>query len=195
VGRLCQLRCNACDKDAFLSAFRKPMLRCVGPPHGGACPHNFNVDVTCARAYVTLGELHLDHKQDLVVTRRATCGCRQALAALPRPPAHVGRLRRRHAAVPPALLGARGAAMLRFRFTSVAARAYPPRGPFPVCVDNSPLDPLRSRGLRWHVWMVARRVQWSPAVSAGYRSGHAHGSTRRYLSSDETGQSARAQSS
>ena len=38
------------------------------PPHGGACPRNFNIDVTCARAYVTLGELHLDHEQDLVVT-------------------------------------------------------------------------------------------------------------------------------
>jgi hypothetical protein len=59
---------NACDKDAFLSAFRKPILRCVGPPHGGACPRYFNIDVTCARAYVTLGELHLDHEQDLVVT-------------------------------------------------------------------------------------------------------------------------------
>ena len=58
---------NACYKDALLSAFRKPILRCVGPPHGGVCPRNFHVDLTCARAfYATLGELHLDHKQDLV---------------------------------------------------------------------------------------------------------------------------------
>jgi hypothetical protein len=45
---------NACYKDAFVSAFRKPILRCVGPPHGGACPHHFRVDVTCARAFTTL---------------------------------------------------------------------------------------------------------------------------------------------
>ena len=57
---------NACYKDALLSAFRKPILRCVAPPHGGVCPHNFHVDLTCARAYATLGELHLDHEQDLV---------------------------------------------------------------------------------------------------------------------------------
>jgi len=51
---------NACYKDAFfLSAFRKPILRCVGIPHGGECPRNFHVDLTCARAYATLGELHL----------------------------------------------------------------------------------------------------------------------------------------
>jgi hypothetical protein len=31
--------------------------------HGGACPRDSNVDVTCVRAYVTLGELHLDHEQ------------------------------------------------------------------------------------------------------------------------------------
>jgi hypothetical protein len=43
---------NACYKDAF-GPFRKPILRCVGPPHGGACPHHFRVDVTCARAYTT----------------------------------------------------------------------------------------------------------------------------------------------
>ena len=59
---------NACKEDAFSSAFPKPVLRCVGPPHGGACPHNFRVDLTSARAYATLGELHLDHEQDLVVT-------------------------------------------------------------------------------------------------------------------------------
>ena len=40
---------NACYKDAFLSAFPKPVLRCVPPPHGGACPHNFRVDLTCER--------------------------------------------------------------------------------------------------------------------------------------------------
>ena len=41
---------NACYKDAFLSAFPKPVLRCVPPPNCGACPHNFRVDLTCARA-------------------------------------------------------------------------------------------------------------------------------------------------
>ncbi len=72
---------NACYEDAFLSAFPKPVLRCVGPPHGGACPHNFRVDSTCARAYLyaTLGELHLDYEQDLVVTCDMWL---QALAAL-----------------------------------------------------------------------------------------------------------------
>ena len=74
---------NTCSKDAFLSAFRKPLLRCVGPPHGGACPRNSYVDLTCARAYATLGELHLDHEQDLVVTCDMWV---QALAALPRAP-------------------------------------------------------------------------------------------------------------
>ena len=75
---------NACKEDAFSSAFPKPLLRCVGPPHGGACPHNFRVDLTSARAYATLGELHLDHEQDLVVTCDMWV---QALAALPRAPA------------------------------------------------------------------------------------------------------------
>ena len=37
-----------------ISALRKPILRFVPPPHGGACPHHFRVDVTCARAYTTL---------------------------------------------------------------------------------------------------------------------------------------------
>ena len=32
------------------SAFPKPALRCVAPPHCSACPHNFRVDLTCARA-------------------------------------------------------------------------------------------------------------------------------------------------
>ena len=41
---------NACYEDAFLSAFPKPVLRCVGLPNGGTCPHNFCVDLTCARA-------------------------------------------------------------------------------------------------------------------------------------------------
>ena len=76
---------NACKEDAFSSAFPKPVLRCVGPPHGGACPHNFRVDLTSARAYAALGELHLDHEQDSVVTCDMWV---QALAApLPRAPA------------------------------------------------------------------------------------------------------------
>ena len=79
---------NACYEDAFSSAVPKPVLRCVGPPHGGACPHNFRVDLTSARAYATLGELHLDHEQDLVVTCDMWV---QALAApLPRAPRHIG---------------------------------------------------------------------------------------------------------
>ena len=86
---------NACYKDAFWSAFSKPFLRCVGPPHGGACPRNFHVDLTCARAYAMLGELHLDHEQDVVVT------CDMWVQAL------AGRRRRRRAAVQPSLLGAR----------------------------------------------------------------------------------------
>ena len=95
---------NACYEDAFSSAVPKPVLRCVGPPHGGACPHNFRVDMTSARGYATLGELHLDHEQDLVVTCDMWV---QALAApLPRAPATSGRWRRRHAPVPPTLLGA-----------------------------------------------------------------------------------------
>ena len=118
---------RSCYKDAFFAAFRKPIIRCVPPPHGGVCPRNFNVDVTCARAYVTLGKLHLDHEQDLVVTCDMWCRrSRRARAA--RAPAHVGRRRRRHAAVPPAFLGARrpggrgGDAALPLRPRARAAR-------------------------------------------------------------------------
>jgi hypothetical protein len=72
---------NACYTDAFLSAVPKPVLRCVGPPHGVEGPHKFSGNLTCARAYLyaTLGELHLDHEQDLVVTCDMWV---QALAAL-----------------------------------------------------------------------------------------------------------------
>ena len=71
---------------------RGRLLKCLpqagsslrGAPAGGACPHNFCVDLTSARAYATLGELHLDHEQDLVVTCDMWV---QALAALPRAPA------------------------------------------------------------------------------------------------------------
>ena len=31
------------------------ILRCVSIPHGGACPRNFHVDLTSARALATLG--------------------------------------------------------------------------------------------------------------------------------------------
>ena len=41
---------------------------CPRPPHCSACPHTLRVDLKSARAYATLGELHLDHEQDLVVT-------------------------------------------------------------------------------------------------------------------------------
>ena len=71
-------------KQAFVRAFRKPSLHCVGPPHGGGCPRAFCVDLTCASAYATLGALHLDHEQDLVCEMWV-----QALA--PRPARHVGR--------------------------------------------------------------------------------------------------------
>jgi hypothetical protein len=72
---------NACYTDAFLSAVPKPVLRCVGPPHGVEGLHKFSGNLTCARAYLyaTLGELHLDHEQDLVVTCDMWV---QALAAL-----------------------------------------------------------------------------------------------------------------
>ena len=56
----------------------------MGPPHGGACSHNLRVDLTSARAYATLDELHLDHEQDLVVMCDMWV---QALAALLRAPA------------------------------------------------------------------------------------------------------------
>ena len=32
------------------------------PLHGGACPRNLRVDLTCARANATLGKLHLDRR-------------------------------------------------------------------------------------------------------------------------------------
>ena len=71
---------------------------------------------------------------------------------------------------------AEGAAMLRFRCGPVHTRwawaVGVDRGLTSRAARHSPLAPLRSRGLRWHAWMVARRVQWSPVFSAGYRSGH-----------------------
>ena len=107
---------NACYKDALLSAFRKPILRCVGPPHGGVCPRNFHVDLTCARAYATLGELHLDHEQDLVVTCDMWV---QALASLPRAPSSwddgVDGALLCHLLFSVRYDPAHGAAMLRFR--------------------------------------------------------------------------------
>ena len=74
-------------------AKRTPSKKCLpqaagsslrGAPAGGACPRNFCVDLTSARAYATLGELHLDHEQDLVVMCDMWV---QALAALLRAPA------------------------------------------------------------------------------------------------------------
>ena len=55
-------------KDKFVRAFRAPRLRCVGPPRGGSCPRRFEVDLTSPRAYLTLGELHLDHEQYVLIT-------------------------------------------------------------------------------------------------------------------------------
>ena len=94
-------------RTAFLSAFPKPVLRCVGGPHGGTYPHNFCVDLTCARAYATLGELHLDHEQDLVVT--SDMWVRALAARAPARARNVERRRQRRATLPPALLGAAGA--------------------------------------------------------------------------------------
>jgi len=124
-----QLRRNVVLQGRLLKCLPQADSSLRGPPHGGACPCNFNVDMSCARAYVTLGELHLDHEQDLVVTCdmwHVGAGARGAPA--PRAPAHVGRRRRRHAAVPPALLGARrpggrgGDAALSLRPRARAAR-------------------------------------------------------------------------
>jgi len=70
-------------KDTFVRAFRAPRLRCVGPPRGGSCPRRFEVDLTSPRAYLTLGELHLDHEQDVLITCDMWL---DALAALPHGP-------------------------------------------------------------------------------------------------------------
>jgi len=67
-------------KEKFVRAFRAPRLRCVGPPRGGRCPRRFKVDLTSPSAYGTLGELHLDHEQDVLITCDMWA---RALAALP----------------------------------------------------------------------------------------------------------------
>ena len=63
VGRLCRTR-QACDKDAFFTCLPQAgSSRYVPCPlHGGACPRNLRVDLTCARANATLGKLHLDRR-------------------------------------------------------------------------------------------------------------------------------------
>ena len=125
MGRLCRARQRVLQ-GRLLNCLPQANASLRGPSHGGACPRNFNVNVTCARAYVTLGKLHLDHEQDLVVT--CDMWCRRSRRSRARAPAHVGRRRRRHAAVPPALLGARrpggrgGDAALPLRPRARAAR-------------------------------------------------------------------------
>ena len=57
---------NAHYKPAFVAAFDALRLQCVGPMHGAPC--GFGVDLTSHEAFDTLGLLHLDHEQDLVVT-------------------------------------------------------------------------------------------------------------------------------
>ena len=59
---------NTCKEDAFSSAFPKPVLRCVGPPQAARAHATSASTRQVRRAYATLGELHLDHEQDLVVT-------------------------------------------------------------------------------------------------------------------------------
>jgi len=77
--------------------------------------------------------------------------------------------------------------MLRFRCGPVHTRwawaVGVVRGLTSRAARHSPLATLRSRGLRWHAWMVARRVQWSPVSQLGtgpvIESGH--GSTSEVL--------------
>ena len=92
---------NVCFKDAFLSAFRKPILRCVSIPHGGACPRNFHVDLTSARGHATLGvpapEPQAGLGRDVWQVVRCASGCDR----------HVGYSIDGRALVLPGLLGAR----------------------------------------------------------------------------------------
>ena len=84
MGRHCRAR-QRVQRGRLLKCLPQAGSSLRGAPAGGACPHNFCVDLTSARAYATLGELHLDHEQDLVVTCDMWV---QALAApLPRAPA------------------------------------------------------------------------------------------------------------
>lgn len=57
---------NKYYKPAFVSVFDSLLLSCVGPVGGGPC--GFIVDLTSHDAFHTLGMLHLDHEQDLVIT-------------------------------------------------------------------------------------------------------------------------------
>ena len=112
-------------KAAFVAAFRKPVLRCVGTYHGAPCPRAFEVDLTRASAFATLGQLEFDHEQDLAITCDMWV---RAVAALPRAPARWddgvdGRL------LCHLLFGVRadpvhGAAMLRFRCGRGAMRCH-----------------------------------------------------------------------
>ena len=102
---------NATYKAAFVAAFAVPRIVCVGPSDGGPC--GFHVDLASADAFRTLGLMHLDHEQDLVIT------CDMWKRALPAQPtawdAGVDRALLGHLLFGVADDAAHGPAMLRFR--------------------------------------------------------------------------------
>ena len=71
---------NCHYKAAFVRAFCRPTLRCVGPLDGTACPHAFEVDLHAPNANVKLKFLHLDHERPVHLT------CARWAKALPAQP-------------------------------------------------------------------------------------------------------------
>eukprot|EP00966_Prymnesium_polylepis_P279659 6460782-Prymnesium_polylepis.2 len=67
-------------KAAFVRAFARPVLDCVGRTDRTACPHAFRVVFACRDAGAKLAHLHLDHEQPLHQT------CRQWTEQLPLQP-------------------------------------------------------------------------------------------------------------
>ena len=57
-------------KAAFMRAFARPVLHCVGRTDGTACPHAFRVAFAHEDAGAQLAHLHLDHEQPLHQTCR-----------------------------------------------------------------------------------------------------------------------------
>ena len=55
-------------KAAYVRAFEERILRCVGPIHGGPCPHAFEVDQDAQDAAAALEHLHLDHERPVHLT-------------------------------------------------------------------------------------------------------------------------------